>query len=312
MKTLHLKNKLDKFLFSNTNYLPKDIFRITLGLFCLLQALFIFPDLLEIYGKGGIIRESINETILKGYTLRLSWFTDSMEVIGLSEQVSISLLFSIYCMVLFFMIIKSYTFIAALSSWLIHLTFFGASYTFAYGVDYFVIFALFINIFFCMDSVIGEKRQAIIDSFFVRLLQIQLCFIYFFAGFGKILGTDWLDGNALWKVINGFNASLIPLMEWFADFPLLFVLAGWGIIVIELCYPFLLLKPSFRKATLLAIITMHLMIGVMMGLYFFAAIMIILNIAGFGHFLIDKTTLNKKAEAFKNRPLLIKFLNLKN
>ncbi|GGG93900.1 hypothetical protein GCM10007422_04010 [Pedobacter zeae] len=66
---------------------------------------------------------------------------------------------------------------------------------------------------------------------------------------------------------------------------------GWATVVHEILYPFMAFTRFFRKYWVLAIITMHLCIGIFMGLYLFASIMIILNITAF---------LNKELDAVLN------------
>jgi len=62
----------------------------------------------------------------------------------------------------------------------------------------------------------------------------------------------------------------------------LFPVAGVFICLLEIGYPFFIWSDKTRKIWLFGICAMHAGIGFMMGMYLFALIMIILNIAAFG------------------------------
>jgi len=61
-----------------------------------------------------------------------------------------------------------------------------------------------------------------------------------------------------------------------------FPLAGALICLLEASYPFLVWSRRTRLPALLAICLMHVMIGLAMGMYLFALVMIVLNLAAFG------------------------------
>jgi hypothetical protein len=62
----------------------------------------------------------------------------------------------------------------------------------------------------------------------------------------------------------------------------LFPVAGIFICVLEIGYPFFIWNNKTRKIWLMCICAMHAGIGLTMGMYLFAFIMIVLNMAAFG------------------------------
>ena len=68
---------------------------------------------------------------------------------------------------------------------------------------------------------------------------------------------------------------------WHVMVPILLI-AGIFVCLLELSFPILIWPKRTRLPCLIAIITMHIGIGVMMGLYLFSLVMIVLDFAAFG------------------------------
>ena len=297
-----MKKLVNKFLFENVNTLKIDVIIKTISVFGVIKTLLILPDL-KFIGEFGLIKGAVNSRHIFNYQPVFNLFYKPFSYLGISENVAflifgVLLIISLLCV---FFNHKRVTF--AILSWFIHFMFINSTYLFSYGADYFTTFILFINILFCITYNFNSLRQKNIFSFLIRFLQIHLCIVYFYAGLGKALGTSWLDGNAIWYVVNGFMSnsiieSTIPLVK----SPLIFIIICWGTISIELLYPILIFLKSTRKIALYLILCMHLSIGVFMELYIFGIIMMLINIIGFGHYLKEDfltiTTFNlKKAKA---------------
>jgi hypothetical protein len=123
-----------------------------------------------------------------------------------------------------------------------------------------------------------------IEPWSVRLMQIQIVFMYLFTGLTKLADIhpdaqwgwwwprgDWLDGNALYWVLND-----ISLMRWsFAQFPIpLFAckIATWGTLFFEIFFGLLVLSRWTRPATLLVGVVLHLGILLTMEIGWFSQI----------------------------------------
>ena len=118
-------------------------------------------------------------------------------------------------------------------------------------------------------------------GFFHRVLQVHLCLIYFFGGVAKCLGSGWWDGSNLWRALIRPPFNLIA-PEILIRLKYLFPVAGIVICLLEISYPVFIWNRRTRGILLMCICTMHLAIGLTMGMYLFAFVMIVLNLAAFG------------------------------
>ena len=114
-----------------------------------------------------------------------------------------------------------------------------------------------------------------------RVLQLHMCIIYFFSGLTKALGVSWWNGTALWRSLTSPPYDVISPQIWATLAPVIPVL-GIGVWVLELGYPIFIWLRKTRFVWFLGIIFMHVAIAVTMGLYLFALVMIVLNLAAFG------------------------------
>ncbi len=280
-----MKTAIDNFFFnSNEKFLNRNNIIIVIGVFCIINLLIISPDIYEIFASDGLVDASINNSFLTSYQPRLSWFTTPLMNIGIPEKAIILTILALYLVSLMSVITKYKSVMFSIIAWFIHITLVNSSYLFSYGADYFISFLLFFNIFLNISTVIQEDKGNALYSFIVRFMQLHLCIVYFFAGFGKILGTDWLDGNAMWYVLNSFMPESVDTMLNFIDYPIVFQILSWGVLL-ELVYPVLIFTPKVRKWFLIKIFILHIGIAIIMQFYTFAMVMILLNIVGFVHYI---------------------------
>jgi hypothetical protein len=126
-----------------------------------------------------------------------------------------------------------------------------------------------------------RAKQPQLLGFWQRVLQLHLCVIYFFSGLTKCLGSGWWDGSNIWRSLIRPPFNVIDpeiLVRWKYLFPF----AGIFICILEITYPLFIWGARTRKIWLICICAMHGAIGLMMGMYLFALIMIVLNVAAFG------------------------------
>jgi hypothetical protein len=105
--------------------------------------------------------------------------------------------------------------------------------------------------------------------------------IYFFSGLSKSIGLGWWNGTSLWRSLTSPPYDVISSHIWMAGAPIL-PLLGISVWVLEIGYPLFIWLRKTRLIWFLAIFAIHLAIALTMGLYLFAFIMIILNLAAFG------------------------------
>src|SRR4029077_7664675 len=97
----------------------------------------------------------------------------------------------------------------------------------------------------------------------------------------KCAGIGWWNGTSIWRALtlppfNFVDAEM--LRRWNFMLPI----AGVLICLLETAYPFLIWNRRAQASCLICVCAMHVMIGLTMGMYQFALIMIMLNLAAFG------------------------------
>ena len=270
------------------------ILRQGLGLQVVVYVLSLRNDWTLLYGssESALISRDLVEaitTIDTPFVPTLNWLVTTGGSIGLSETsvltlswtclllAGLSLFFGIFCR------------FSAVAAWFLHLCAVKSGGLTAYGMDTFVTIGLF-YLMLCPlpDSYALERKwrrtrepNPQMLGFFRRILQVHLCLIYFFGGIGKSLGSGWWNGTSMWRALTRPSFSIIPaelLFRW----QWTLVLLGIVTCVLEVGFPFFIWPRKTRLIWLAAILGMHLAIGVTMGLYLFALIMIVLNLAAFG------------------------------
>jgi hypothetical protein len=114
-----------------------------------------------------------------------------------------------------------------------------------------------------------------------RVIQLHLCIIYFTGGFAKALGAGWWNGSSIWRALTRPPFDILA-PELIAQFAIVLPLLGIAVWVVEIMYPILIWPARTRKVWLLLTCGIHVGIGAAMGMYLFALVMIVLNVAAFG------------------------------
>lgn len=270
--------RLDAFFFGyHKNIEKKNLFIAAISVFGLLNMLLILPDLYNIYSKNGIINAGINDFLIRKEQFRITFITDLMEQAGIRYEYALAVVAAVYICSFVFILINYYRLAFAVIVLVIHNALVAGSYSFSYGADYMISFALFINVILCIDS----KYNRIIYSFAIRLLQLQLCVIYFFSGVGKAMGNNWYTGDAIWYLVSTYTEVNVLTAFVATAIPFIFQIISLSVVIAELFYPFLIYNKMTKKATLLYIIITHIIIILMINLYTFGIVMILLNVIAF-------------------------------
>ena len=112
----------------------------------------------------------------------------------------------------------------------------------------------------------------------IRLIQIHLCIVYFFAAIGKLQGTTWWSGEAVWLAMASYEYQQID-MTWLAGYlPLVSAMTLLSLFW-ELLYPALIWPRLTRPIMLVAAVMVHLGIGLCMGMLEFGLVMLVANMA---------------------------------
>ncbi|MBX7071738.1 MAG: HTTM domain-containing protein [Pirellulales bacterium] len=112
----------------------------------------------------------------------------------------------------------------------------------------------------------------------IRLIQLHMCVIYFFAGISKLQGPAWWDGSALWGAVGNLEYQSID-MTWLAGWPLAIAAMTHVTVLWELSYPALVWPRLTRPLVLALAVPLHLGIGLFLGMPTFGLIMLVGNLA---------------------------------
>jgi hypothetical protein len=119
-----------------------------------------------------------------------------------------------------------------------------------------------------------QDTRSIAANFAIRLIQIHMCIIYFFAGASKLQGAAWWDGQAMWMAFANLEYQSVD-MTWTAWHPWAVELLSHFTVFWELSFCVLIWIKLLRPLVLSAAVVLHLGIGATMGLWTFSLAMLI-------------------------------------
>jgi hypothetical protein len=270
------------------------VLRVGLGLQVIIYALFLRSDWYYLFastGKGLVSRElgEAISTFDSPFIPKLGWLVTFGRNINISEETVLSVAWACLLCMGFLLLLGLFCRPAAIIAWFLHLCAAESGGLFAYGADNFMTTGLF----YLMLSPLPDRYSADqwmvktqakdpqLLGFWRRVLQVHLCFVYFIGGLAKCLGSGWWDGTNLWRALTRppFNTISPDVL---VRFKYVLVVLGISICLIEVGYPLFIWLKKTRVFWLISILAMHVAIGLTMGLYLFALIMVVLNLAAFG------------------------------
>jgi hypothetical protein len=265
-----------------------------LGLQVIVYALFLRSDwhyLFASSGKGLVGRE-VGEAITafdSPLIPRFGWLVAFGRNLNMSEEAVLTVawvaLLSAGCLLLLGLLSRP----AAIVAWLVHLCAAESGGLLAYGADSFMTTALFYLMLsplpdhYSLDHWVTKTKpkNPLLLGFWRRVLQVHLCFVYFIGGLAKCLGNGWWDGSNLWRSLIRPPFNLVP-PDLLVQFKYVLPVLGISICLLEVGYPIFIWPKRTRWIWLGCILAMHAAIGLTMGLYLFALVMMVMNLAAFG------------------------------
>lgn len=109
----------------------------------------------------------------------------------------------------------------------------------------------------------------------LRLIQIQMCLVYFFAGISKLQGDSWWNGEAMWLAFSNEEYANSLSMLWTSRFPAILALLGHATVFWEVSFAALVWNKSLRPIVLTFGLLMHLGIGLFLSMWTFGLMMIV-------------------------------------
>jgi hypothetical protein len=282
------------FLFPPENDRWLSVFRIGLGLQTVVYALFLRSDwhyLFASSGKGLVGRE-VGEAITSfdsPLIPKLGWLIALGRSVNMSEETVLSIAWACLLSAGCFLLLGLFCRPAAIVAWFLHLCAAESGGLLAYGADNFMTTALFYLMLsplpdrYSFDQWVVKTKPKNLQllGFWRRVLQVHLCFVYFIGGLAKCLGNGWWNGDNLWRSLIRPPFNLISA-DILVRFKYALPVLGISICLLEVSYPVFIWMKNTRRIWLICILAMHAAIGLMMGLYLFALVMIVMNLAAFG------------------------------
>jgi len=122
----------------------------------------------------------------------------------------------------------------------------------------------------------GVAPADVLTNIAIRLIQLHLCLIYFYAGLGKLQGETWWNGQAIWFTVASYEYQTMDL-TWMAEQMELVALLTMVTVYWEVTYPALIWFRLTRPIMLLIALLTHLGIGMAMGMFTFGLVMLVAN-----------------------------------
>jgi hypothetical protein len=235
---------------------------------------FIPPDI------ASALKSPLAPSIYSIYSTLHSFFGISYETVLMTFRI-------VYPLALLMLLTGLFTRLSALLSLVLQLILLNSMDFYTYGFDEFTTIALFycflfpVGFSYSLDKYLFKKQTGTGNFYkYLWLLRAHVGIAYFFSGFEKLLGYNWRNGESVWKMIHAYNMLSFINLDFLYKTPF-FLMAGWLTICLEILYPVFINFNKTRKYWLTAVISFHVLIAFFMGLYFFSALMIVLNLTAY-------------------------------
>ena len=123
-----------------------------------------------------------------------------------------------------------------------------------------------------------EPGPAVSTNIAMRLIQLHMCVVYFFAGASKLAGSTWWDGYAMWLSVANLEYQSLD-MTWLSEWPKTVALLTHVSVLWELTYFALVWPKLSRPVVLMLAVALHLGIAMFLGMITFGLAMIFANMA---------------------------------
>lgn len=275
------------------------ILRVAASVVLLFRALMEYPNLAALYGSRGIVPWTVSDYAVDPWMPRLSWLASHLP---LRPDYITYLVYDTYIFALVALAIGLFPRAISAICFVLYLFLSDSSAASSYGFDIFARMALFYTVIAPSGfaySVVGYARTIPWNSLQVLLalpalwaLRVQVAVVYLSAGLEKAKGTQWWNGEAIWRALM-MPTSLGAHQQawaWLAYHPFVPTALGIATLILETGYAIFIWPRRSRPVWLCGIVSMHLGIAIFLQLWAFAAIMITLNIAAFGSEYVSRGT----------------------
>jgi hypothetical protein len=281
------------FFFGFRGYMAQAMvfFRMAMGILLALHFLAALPDFERLFSTSGILPTDILDLYATEYIITLPGIVSFLTNYGISRSLALWMFKVLYLGLSLCIAVGFFSRWAAALLLFLHAAWMQGATLYFYGVDYFESMALLYLVLFPADRAyslrarIGKPQTEAMRKAtpYFRTFQIHVALIYFFSGLEKIVGFNWRNGESVWKAFHLYhlNRDFAWDFSFISDYHWLWVLMGWGVVIVKLFYPVFIAWHKSRRLWLWATIAFHLGIALVLNLYFFAATMIAWNLTAF-------------------------------
>ncbi len=124
----------------------------------------------------------------------------------------------------------------------------------------------------------GAYIGTVLHNLGLVALTAQVCFVYAAGGLYKAQGQPWAGGWAVYDPLHTMRFGTWPVLsDLITQWGPMVTIATWGSIIIQVAFLLMLLSTFTRRIALIAILSFHIAIGVLMGLPWFSLTMIAID-----------------------------------
>lgn len=278
MSIYSVVNAWNRFFFEPQSPAPVALYRILYGILTIVNLLFLYPDWLNWFGPHAWVTLGTMHKLEPGTRLNLFMLIPQTDL-WVKALFWIFLLFAVSLMLGFFTRLSSIAVFLCLTSihqrniYILH-----AGDTLMRVTGFFLMFAP-AGAAFSLDLLIRVRRGKegpVIQPrspWAQRMIQIQVAVVYL-SGFGwKSLGSDWVDGTALYYVFHVDQLRRFPLPSWFYDLAVLKA-GAWFTLAFEFAFGILVWFKETRYVVLVIGAVFHLSIEYMLNIQLFEWMML--------------------------------------
>lgn len=239
-----------------------------LGLFVVYKCLYLFLNFTMLFSDSGIIYQN---------DVHLSWWRQAVFLLFNTESTPLSFVFVIVAFIsaLAVIITPKFSRVLFFLLWLSINNINNKIFSTLSGGDHLLQHFLFFSIFLSGNYTEGKWNDInkVFHNTGLVALKIQLCFVYAFAGYTKLLDPDWMNGTAVSDVfqINDFSLPAYYGVE--SGF--FTMLLNYTVIAYQLLFSVFVWIQPLKKWFLLIGVVQHLFIAFILGLPSFGLIMIV-------------------------------------
>ena len=268
----------NRFFFEPESPLPIAVYRILLGMVVLANYALMLPDVDDWFGEQATVSFTTAGTMVGGSGINLfDWLPHS--------DVAVWAVFIVSCVAAAMVTVGLFTRTSSVVMFLTLVTLHHRNSIILNSGDTFLRAATFFLMFthagtaLSLDRLIRIARGKEAGSpqprapWAMRLIQVQMAFLYFYAFVWKVLGVMWLSGTAVYYTSRLYDFWRFPVPYVF-EHVWTIKIWSWTTLLVELALGTLIWIKELRYWVLLSGVLLHLGIEYSMNIPLFAAVMI--------------------------------------